>query len=43
MTEIAAVEKIVDTYSEGRVVARIDNIQRAARILKNMGFDVVTI
>ncbi len=41
--EIAAVEKIVDTYSEGRVVARIDNVQRAARILKNMGFDVVTI
>ncbi len=42
-SEIEAVERIVEAYSEGRVVARAEDIQKVGRILRNMGFDVVTI
>ncbi len=42
-SELTAAEKIVDAYSEGRVVARVGNTKNVARILKNMGFDVVVL
>lgn len=41
--EIIAAEKIVDAYSEGRVIAYTEKTRKVAKILKNMGFEVVII
>ena len=41
--EALAAEKVVDAYSDGRVLAHIEKKKDITRILKNMGFDVVVI
>ncbi len=41
--DILAAEKVVDAYAEGRVLAFTERKKEVARILKNMGFDVVII
>lgn len=41
--DILVAEKVVDAYAEGRVLAFTERKKEVARILKNMGFDVVII
>lgn len=41
--DILAAERVVDAYAEGRVLAFTERKKEVARILKNMGFDVVII
>lgn len=42
-SKVLAAEKVVDAYSEGRVLAYTNKKREIARILRNMGFDVVLV